>query len=71
MQLCGNASGDEATLRYLVDRGADVNQTTKAKGYTPLILAARANRTEAAKFLLELSEVDPNIICKVRTEDVV
>ena len=71
MKYCVRVTVDLAVLRYLVDRGANVNQTTKAKGYTPLILAARANRTEAAKFLLELSEVDPNIICKVRTEDVV
>ena len=71
MKYCVSITVDTAVLQYLIDRGANVNQATQAKGYTPLILAARVNRIEAVKFLLELPEVDPNIICKVRKEDVV
>lgn len=65
MKYCVSLSTDIPTLRYLIEKGANVNQTTFEKGYTALILAARVNRVDAVKFLLETPEVDPNILCKV------
>ena len=44
--------GDLPILRYLVSKGADVNVLDRS-GDSPLELAASANHTDAARFLIE------------------
>ncbi len=43
--------GDLATVKKFVEYGADVNETSN--GTTPLMYAARFNKVEIIKFLLE------------------
>ncbi|WP_103071687.1 ankyrin repeat domain-containing protein [Aquimarina sediminis] len=43
--------GDIETVKKLIDLGSDVNQ--KSDGMTPLMYAARYNRTEIMKMLIE------------------
>lgn len=43
--------GDLATVKKFIEYGSDVNET--ANGTTPLMLAARYNKVEIIKFLLE------------------
>ena len=45
------AKGDLETVKKFIEYGADVNET--ANGTTPLMLAARYNRVEIIKLLLE------------------
>jgi len=45
------AKGDLDTVKKFIEYGADVNETTN--GTTPLMLAARYNRVEIIKLLLE------------------
>jgi ankyrin repeat protein len=44
------AKGDLETVQKLITRGADVNE--KSKGMTPLMYAAKFNRTEIMKLLI-------------------
>lgn len=44
------SKGDMATVKKLVEYGADVNE--KSNGMTPLMTAARYNKVEIIKFLL-------------------
>lgn len=44
------SKGDMATVKKLVEYGADVNE--KSNGMTPLMIAARYNKVEIIKFLL-------------------
>ena len=45
------AKGDFETVKKLVELGADVNQ--KSEGMTPAMYAAKYNRTEILKFLID------------------
>ena len=44
------AKGDFETVKKLVDLGVDINQ--KSNGMTPVMFAAKYNRTEILKFLI-------------------
>ena len=60
---CGTAlmqaahKGDLDTMKVLIDKGADVNESSMGlglgSGYTPLMIAARDGRLDAAKLLLD------------------
>ncbi|OJJ19531.1 hypothetical protein BKI52_22250 [marine bacterium AO1-C] len=45
--------GQAAVVKYLLQKGANVNQTDQRFALTPLMAAARKNRLELAKLLLE------------------
>ncbi|MBC3757317.1 MULTISPECIES: ankyrin repeat domain-containing protein [Hyunsoonleella] len=45
------AKGDFDTVKKLIDRGVDINQ--KSNGMTPVMYAAKFNRTEILKLLIE------------------
>lgn len=47
-------AGDAATVRALLDEGADVNAPNE-QGMTPLFMAARSGDTEIVRLLLEAS----------------
>lgn len=53
--------GDIEVVKKFVEYGTDVNQ--KSNGLTPLMIAARSNKVEIVKFLLE----NPNI--KINEKD--
>ena len=40
-------------VRYIIEKGRDVNETTRRSGFTPLMAAACYGRVEIAKYLLE------------------
>ncbi|QOP41251.1 ankyrin repeat domain-containing protein [Sulfurimonas marina] len=40
-------------VKYLIEKGRDVNQTTRRSGFTPLMAAACYGRAEIAKILVE------------------
>jgi len=40
-------------VRYIIEKGRDVNETTRRSGFTPLMAAACYGRVEIAKYLLD------------------
>ena len=55
-----NATPDNATAKFLLSNGAEVNVRSKKKGYTALMLAASAGNVELVQQLLEKG-ADPAI----------
>lgn len=45
--------GNIFMVKYIIDKGIDVNQTQRRSGFTPLMCAACYGRTEIAKILLD------------------
>jgi uncharacterized protein len=52
------SKGELEIVKKFVEYGADVNQ--KSNGLTPLMIAARYNKAEIVKYLLENSNVKVN-----------
>lgn len=50
--------GDLEVVKKFVEYGSDVNQ--KSNGLTPLMIAARSNKTEIVKYLIENCKVNIN-----------
>lgn len=53
-RICSTASGNPVThLRYLLDRGVEVNALSSQSGQTSLMYAAKAGKVEHVRLLLE------------------
>ena len=59
--LAAALHGHDAVLRFLLDRGCDMNYKTPTSGLTPLMLAALNGHMTTAQILIEKGG-DPNVV---------